>query len=269
MRILFVGDVVGRPGVEITELAIPALRQREGIDLVIVNGENADSGSGITPGIYHRLKKAEVDCITLGDHAYRKRDILETLDSKSDILRPANFPPDAPGSGWTLVSTPKGGQVAVVNLIGRVFMKPVDCPFRAADRILEEIPGTTTVRFVDFHAEATSDKQLMGHYLDGRVSAVIGTHTHVATADEQIRPAGTAFLCDVGMTGPHDSILGRDAERVMETTYTFRPRTFSVAREDVRLSGVIIDIDESSGQARSIRRISVDMDEAETWHEDR
>lgn len=268
MRILFIGDIVGRPGVEIVELGIPGLRREESLDLVIANGENAESGSGITPAIYRRLKNAEVDCITLGDHAYRKRDILETLDSKNDILRPANFPPDAPGKGWTVVTSQSGTRVAVVNLIGRVFMKPVDCPFHAADQIMSEIPEDVCVRFVDFHAEATSDKQLMGHHLNGRVSAVIGTHTHVATADEQIRSGGTAFLCDVGMTGPHDSILGRSSKSVMETTYTGRPRTFHVANNDNRISAVLLDIDQRTGKALSIKRITIDERRAEELHEE-
>ncbi len=267
MRILFIGDIVGKPGVEIVQQVVPALRREESIDLVIANGENAEAGSGITPAIYRKLKEAEVDCITLGDHVYRKRDIIQILESKPDILRPANYPPEAPGRGYTIVKTETGVPVAVINLIGRVFMNPVDCPYHAADHVLEEIAEDITIRFVDFHAEATSDKQLMGRYLDGRVSAVIGTHTHVATADEQIRPGGTAFQCDVGMTGPHDSILGRLTESVLETTYSFRPRNFHVAKNDVRLSGVIIDIDLRTGKAQSIRRISIDERRAEELQE--
>ena len=267
MRILFIGDIVGKPGVEIVQQAVPALRRNESIDIVIANGENAESGSGITPAIYRRLKDAEVDCITLGDHAFRKRDIIDTLDSKSDILRPANFPAEAPGRGFTIIKSTTGTKIAVINLIGRVFMKPADCPFHEADRILQEIPDDVVIRFVDFHAEATSDKQLMGYHLDGRASAVIGTHTHVPTADEHVMAGGTAFLCDVGMTGPHDSILGRSKECVHETTYSFRPRTFHVAKKDSRLSGVIVDIDRKTGKARSIRRISITQKEADRLEE--
>ncbi|MDG2012796.1 MAG: TIGR00282 family metallophosphoesterase [Pirellulaceae bacterium] len=263
MRIFFIGDIVGKPGVEIVQQVVPALRRNESIDVVIANGENAESGSGITPSIYRKLKDAEVDCITLGDHAFRKRDIIDTLDSKKDILRPANFPTEAPGQGFTIIKTGTGAKVAVINLIGRVFMKPADCPFHEADRILSEIPDDVPVRFVDFHAEATSDKQLMGHHLDGRVSAVVGTHTHVPTADEHIKPGGTAFLCDVGMTGPHDSILGRSKECVFETTYSFRPRTFHVAKKDSRISGVLIDVDRKTGKAQSIRRITIDEKQAD------
>ena len=264
VRILFIGDIVGKPGVEIVQQVVPALRRMESIDLVIANGENADSGSGITPSIYRKLKKAEIDCITLGDHVYRKRDIIDTLENQADILRPANYPAEAPGRGYTVVKTETGIKVAVISLIGRVFMKPADCPFHAADRILQELPEDVLVRFVDFHAEATSDKQIMGHHLNGRVSAVIGTHTHVTTADEHIKDGGTAFLCDVGMTGPHDSILGRLSENVFETTYSFKPRTFHVAKEDCRLSGVLIDIDRKSGKAQSIRRISINEREADS-----
>jgi metallophosphoesterase (TIGR00282 family) len=263
VRILFIGDIVGRPGIEIVEMAVPGLRRRESIDLVIANGENSDSGSGITPAGFRRIRDAEVDCITLGDHAFRKRDILETLDARTDIIRPANYPAEAPGRGWTIVKSANGKPVAVINLIGRVFMKPVDCPFHTADRILEEIGDQAIVRIVDFHAEATSDKQLMGHYLDGRVAAMIGTHTHVPTADEHVRAGGTAFLCDVGMTGPHNSILGRAIDSVLETTLTFRPRTFHVAAGDNRLCSVLIDVDDATGRARSIRRLVVDEREAE------
>ena len=267
MRILFIGDIVGKPGVEIVQQVVPALRRSESIDVVIANGENADSGSGITPAIYRKLKDAGVDCITLGDHVFRKRDIIDTLESKPDTLRPANFPREAPGKGFTVITSETGTRVAVINLIGRVFMKPADCPFHEADRILDELPDDIPIRFVDFHAEATSDKQLMGHHLNGRVSAVIGTHTHVPTADEHIKDGGTAFLCDVGMTGPHDSILGRLTESVFETTYSFKPKTFHVAKHDSRLSGVLIDIDRKTGKAQSIRRISIDERKAEQLEE--
>lgn len=262
MNVLLVGDVVGRPGVDITIQALPGLRRKESIDVVIVNGENADSGSGITPSIYRKLtEEAGADCITLGDHAFRKRDILETLKSQSNIIRPANFPPDAPGNGMTLLSR-FGQKIAVINLIGRVFMKPFDCPFQEADRLLKQLEDDVKIRIVDFHAEATSDMQLMGRYLDGRVSAVLGTHTHVPTADEQILPGGTAFQCDVGMTGPHDSILGRNTSNVLETTITFWPKMFHVAEEDVQLSATLVKIDEDSGKATDVRRIKVDEEYA-------
>ena len=268
MRILFIGDVVGKPGVEIVVNPLEGIRREESVDLVIVNGENAEGGSGITPAIYRKLIKAGADCITLGDHIYRKKDIIETLEQQTNIVKPANFPEDAPGKSWAVVKTSTGRKVAVFSLMGRVFMKPVDCPFKAADRVLAEIPEDIKIRFCDFHAEATSDKHLMGRFLDGRVSAVCGTHTHVQTADEQVFPGGTAFISDVGMTGPHHSILGRNIEKVMEATITFRPLPFSVAKEDVRINGALIEIDPKSGKAQGIRRFSINEKQAEKYQLD-
>ena len=257
MRILMIGDIVGKPGRSIIKRSLGALRQREHLELVIANAENAANGSGITPEIYRELTAAGVDCITLGDHVYRRKEISPILDSESNILKPANFPDSAPGRAWTTVQAADGTQVAVFCLLGRVYMRPVDCPFLAADRVLGEIPENVKVRFVDFHAEATSDKQLMGRYLDGRVSAVLGTHTHVATADQQILPGKTAFQCDVGMTGPHDSIIGRRIDRVLETTLTFNPTQFQVAKGDVQINGTIVEVDRDTGTARDIHRLKV------------
>jgi hypothetical protein len=262
MRILLIGDIVGKPGERIVTRVVPALRQREQLDLVIANAENTADGSGISPSIYRKLVAAGVDCVTLGDHIYRRSEICSVLDSAANIVKPANFPSAAPGRTWCVVSAADGTQAAVFSLLGRVFMRPVDCPWQAADRVLGEIPSDVKIRIVDFHAEATSDKQLMGRYLDGRVTAVLGTHTHVTTADEQIFPGGTAFQCDVGMTGPHASILGRRIDRVMETTITFQPTQFEVATEDVRLCGTIVEADPSTGRATAIRRLVVTDDEA-------
>jgi metallophosphoesterase (TIGR00282 family) len=263
MRILFIGDIVGKPGERIVTRSLAGLRKRENLDLVIANAENAADGSGLAPSIYRRLVAAGVDCITLGDHIYRRSEIVGVLNSEPNIVRPANFPDKAPGKTWCLVTAADGTQVAVVSLLGRVFMRPVDCPWSAVDRVLAEIPAEIKVRFIDFHAEATSDKQLMGRHLDGRVTAVLGTHTHVTTADEQIFPGGTAFQCDVGMTGPHNSILGRRIDRVMETTLTFQPTQFDVATGDVRLSGSIIDVDPATGLTTAIRRLVVTEAEAD------
>ncbi|MEL7496761.1 MAG: TIGR00282 family metallophosphoesterase [Planctomycetota bacterium] len=268
MRILFIGDIVGRPGVDIVCQAIPGFRRQESIDLIIVNGENAESGSGITKSIYKSLIAAGVDCITLGDHIFRKKEIMPILESKDNIVKPANFPKEAPGKNWTVVKSETGKSVAVFSLIGRVFMKPVDCPYHRANEILDEIPDEVKIRFCDFHAEATSDKQLMGRHLAGRVTAVCGTHTHVPTADEQILPGGTAFISDVGMTGPHESILGRRIDRVLEATMTFRPVPFDVATKDVQISGVVIEVDASSGQAQGIRRIKINERDAERLEDD-
>jgi metallophosphoesterase (TIGR00282 family) len=262
MRILLIGDIVGKPGRKIVARALPGLRLRERIDFVIANGENSADGSGITPAIYRALLRSGVDCVTLGDHIYRRQEIEEILRNETNIVKPANYPAEAPGRDHAIVESQAGIPVAVISLLGRVFMKPVDCPFKAADRVLAQIPPGVKVRIVDFHAEATSDKQLLGRYLDGRVSAVLGTHTHVPTADEAILPGGTAFQCDVGMTGPYDSILGRRVDRVMQTTITFEPTHFDVADGDVRLCGTLVDVDESTGLATKLRRVRIDEAEA-------
>ena len=268
MRILFIGDIVGKPGVDIVIRALAGFRRQESIDLVIANGENAENGSGITPAIYRKLISAGVDCVTLGDHIYRKKDIISILESQDNIVKPANYPPEAPGKTWTVVKAENGREVAVFSLMGRVFMKPVDCPFHKANQILAEIPESVKIRFCDFHAEATSDKQLMGRHLDGRVTAVCGTHTHIPTADEQVFPGGTAYISDVGMTGPHKSILGRKIEKVLEATISFRPIPFDVATGDVQISGVIIDVDPKSGKGQGIRRIKIDEKQAEMLEAD-
>ncbi|MCA9147981.1 MAG: YmdB family metallophosphoesterase [Planctomycetales bacterium] len=255
MRILHIGDIVGKPGRQIVLDRIPRLREERGIDLVIANAENIAGGSGITPKLYRDLLCAGVDCITLGDHIYRRREIYTILEADEPIVKPANYPGDAPGKSWTVVTAKNGAEVAVFSLLGRVFMRPVDCPWAAADRVLAEIPESIKVRWLDFHAEATSDKQCMGRYLAGRVTAVIGTHTHVPTADEEIMSGGTAFQCDVGMTGPHSGILGRRADRVMETTVSFRPMQFDVATGDVRLNAACVEVDETTGRALTIQRV--------------
>ncbi|MCE9545977.1 MAG: YmdB family metallophosphoesterase [Planctomycetia bacterium] len=267
MRILLIGDIVGKPGRQIVGHALKGLIVREGLDFVVANAENAAAGSGLTPANYEELIAAGVDCITLGDHIYRRKEIGRILETRNNIVRPANFPPESTGRELAVVTSRRGVQVAVLSLLGRVFMRPVDCPFHAADRVLTKLGSGALgsgakVILVDFHAEATSDKQLMGRYLDGRVSAVLGTHTHVPTADETILPGGTAFQCDVGMTGPYESILGRRIDRVLETTRTFNPTDFEVASDDVRISGSVVDVDEATGRATAIRRLVVRQDEA-------
>jgi metallophosphoesterase (TIGR00282 family) len=257
MRLLFVGDIVGTPGVTFLRQALPLLVAREGIDVVIANAENAANGSGLTPGQYRRLREAGVDLVTLGDHIYKKADIIPTLEKEERLCKPANFPPDAPGRDFALAPARDGTPVAVFSVLGRTFMRPVDCPFRAADRVLAALADRARVVVVDAHAEATADKYLLGHHLKGRVSAVLGTHTHVPTADEQLLPGGTAFISDVGMTGPYDSILGRRIDRVLPTTVTFVPSAFDVATGDLRLAGALVDIDPASGRAHAIRRVMV------------
>jgi hypothetical protein len=263
MRLLLIGDVVGKPGRQIIGRALAGLVARERIDLVVANAENAAGGSGLTPESYRELLAAGVDAITMGDHIYKRREINTVLEREANIVKPANFPLQAPGRDFMVVRARNGEQVAVISLLGRVFMRPVDCPWSAADRVLAKLPPEVKVILVDFHAEATSDKQLMGRHLDGRVTAVLGTHTHVPTADEGLLAGGTAFQCDVGMTGPYDSILGRRVDRVMETTLTFNPTHFEVAHGDVRLCGTIVDADPATGRALGITRLRVDARQAE------
>jgi 2',3'-cyclic-nucleotide 2'-phosphodiesterase len=263
VRLLLIGDVVGKPGRQIIGRALTGLVARERLDLVVVNAENAAGGSGLTPQIYRELMAAGVDAITLGDHIYKRREINPVLEREANIVKPANFPLHAPGREFMIVPARNGVSVAVISLLGRVFMRPVDCPWTAADRVLAQLPPEVKVILVDFHAEATSDKQLMARHLDGRVTAVLGTHTHVPTADEAVLAGGTAFQCDVGMTGPYDSILGRRVDRVLETTLTFNPTHFEVATGDVRLCGTIVDVDPATGRALGIKRLRVDTKEAE------
>jgi len=262
VRLLLIGDVVGKPGRQIVAEAVPGLRIEEDLDLVVANAENAAGGSGLTPAIYHELIAAGLDGITMGDHVYRRREIFPVLESEPRIVRPANYPPGAPGRESAVLTARNGARVGLFTCLGRVFMPPVDCSLRAADRVLAALPPEVKVVLMDYHAEATSDMQLMGRYLDGRVTAVLGTHTHVPTADEQVLPGGTAFQCDVGMTGPHESILGRRIDRVLETTRTFRPTHFEVARGDPRLHATLVDCDPETGRATEVRRISVDQSRA-------
>ena len=256
MRLLFIGDIVGNPGMGIVKKAVPLLRAAERLDLVVANAENAAGGSGLTPNLYRQLRAAGVDAVTLGDHVYRKFEIEDVLAKPDEpIVKPANFPPSAPGKDHAIVTAADRTRVAVISLLGRTYMKPVDCPFAAVDRVLATLPPDVRVILVDVHAEATGDKYLLAHHLKGRVSAVLGTHTHVPTADEQILAGGTAFQCDVGMTGPYDSILGRQVDRVLAATVRFVPTTFDVATGDVRLGGAIVDVDAATGKATAIRRL--------------
>ncbi len=263
MRILLIGDIVGKPGRQIVVKAVRGLRIQRQLDLVVANAENAAGGSGLTPDIYQELIAAGVDGITMGDHVYRRREIFKVFQNERKIVRPANFPHEAPGRDFAVLRAKNRVHVAIFTCLGRVFMPPVDCPLKAADRVLGTLPTDIRVVLMDYHAEATSDMQIMGRHLDGRVSAVLGTHTHVATADEQILPGGTAFQCDVGMTGPHESILGRRIDRVLEAAQTFRPTHFEVATKDVRLNGTIVQLDHETGRAVGIQRICVDKAEAD------
>ena len=255
MKILIIGDIVGSPGRKAVKHIVPRLRRGMELDFVIANAENAAGGSGITPEIADELFSYEVDVITLGDHAWRQRKILEGIGEERRLLRPANFPAGAPGRGSHVFNARGGYRVGVINLDGRVFMSPLDCPFRCVAEIVEAMRGQADVIVLDFHAEATSEKIAMGWYLDGKVSLVAGTHTHVQTADERILPKGTAYITDIGMTGPFNSVLGRDVQSVIKRFLTQMPTRFQVASEDIRLCGAVAEIDPETGKAVSIERI--------------
>jgi metallophosphoesterase (TIGR00282 family) len=257
VKVLFLGDVFGKPGRQAVARSVPRYIARESIDLVVVNAENAAAGVGVTPDLADELLAAEVNLLTSGNHIWSKREILPYLDRpESKLLRPANYPPGTPGRGSAIIATPDGRKLGVLNLEGRVFMKNLDDPFRVAETELSALrAGGARAVLVDMHCEATSEKAALAWFLDGRVSAVLGTHTHVQTADERILPGGTAFLTDVGMCGPNDSIIGMKKELVLERFLTQRPAPFEPARRDVWLQGVILDIDEESGKARSIVRV--------------
>jgi len=248
--ILAVGDIIGRPGRQAVNELLPSLRQQYGLDLVIANGENVAGGLGLTSTTAKELLNAGVDVLTSGNHIWAQKEIIPYLDSEMPILRPLNYPPGVPGRGYIV-----NGQTAVVNLIGRTFMSNFDCPFRAMDRLLAELNPKPPVIIVDFHAEATSEKVAMGRYLDGRVSAVLGTHTHVGTIDAQLLPGGTAYVTDIGMTGPIDSIIGDDTEEVIHRFMTIIPHRLSVGKGKTMFSAILVRIDDKSGRGISIERI--------------
>jgi 2',3'-cyclic-nucleotide 2'-phosphodiesterase len=263
LKILFIGDVVGSPGRKIISQVLPRLIPRWNLGLVVCNAENAAGGSGLTIKCHEELVDAGVDVFTLGDHIYRKDEVFTLFERTNRLCRPANFPPEAPGAESALVEARDGTIVGVFTLLGRTYMRPVDCPFRAADRVVEDLGRSARVIVVDVHAEATSDKQLLGRYLDGRVSAVLGTHTHVPTADEHVLPKGTAYQTDVGMTGPYDSILGRRVDRVLDSTLTFVPHYYDVATHDPRLCGALVVVEPATGRALDIRRVCINQSDAQ------
>ncbi len=257
MRILFIGDIVGQPGRRMVKDTLPRLREELQPDLILANGENAAAGFGITPSLVEELLDLGIAVLTSGNHIWDKKEIYSYFRDQVNgrLLRPANYPGDSPGRGLYIGETPTGIGYAVLNLQGRIFMPPLDCPFRKADELLASIPSDVKIRIVDFHAEATSEKQAMGWYLDGRATAVVGTHTHIPTADENILPQGTAYQTDLGMTGPYESIIGMARESVLQKFLDQLPARFEVASGDVRLCGVLIDADPETGRATSIQRI--------------
>ncbi len=256
IKILFIGDIVGSPGRAAVKALLPQLRRRNGVDLVIANAENSAGGSGITPRTARDLFQSGCDVLTSGDHIWRRPEVIELLQKDPRILRPANFPHSTPGHGHTVVATAGGVKVGAVCLLGRVFVEAmVESPFRVAVEEIKQIRQETPIVIVDMHAEATSEKVAMGWYLDGEVSAVLGTHTHIQTADEKILPKGTAYITDVGMTGPYDSVIGRNKERIIERYLTGMPVRFEMATGDVWLCGALIELDEKTGRALAISRI--------------
>ena len=270
LNILCIGDIVGRPGRRALAEKLNTLVKEHDIDCVIANAENAAGGSGLTPQIYGKLLRYGVNLITLGDHAYRKKDIVQTLEAEDNIVRPANLSEFASGKTVAFYKTGKGPVVGIACLIGRIFMKPADCPYAAVDKLLPRLKKEADVVFVEMHAEATSEKIALGYHLDGRVSCVYGTHTHVATADERIMPKGTAYITDIGMTGPHDSVLGRRAESVLKSFRTQMPFPYEIATGDVRINGVLVTVDSNTKQAERIERIRVDagFEESTTYDSD-
>lgn len=260
MKLLFVGDVMGKPGRHAVRALLPRLIDRHLIDYTVVNVENSAGGYGVTPEVMAELSELPIDCYTTGNHVWDKKEGIGLLDRMPNLLRPANYPEGNPGKGLHVGATAAGIPVAVLNLEGRVFMHTLESPFVVADRLLKTLDSRVKVVFVDFHCEATSEKQALGFHLDGRVSAVVGTHTHVPTADERILPGGTAFQTDAGMTGPYESIIGMRTDKVLKRFLLQTPAAFEVAKRDVRLAGAVIDVDETSGKARTIERVLLPVD---------
>lgn len=257
MKLVFIGDIVGKPGRQIVAQRIREIREAWQPDIILANAENAAGGLGATPEVIDELKRLGIAGFTMGNHTWRKKTIIAAMPGLPELVRPANFPPGLPGRGATVITLPDGRKLGLLNLIGRIYMEPFDCPFRAADALLPELLKETRTILVDMHAEATSEKIAMGWYLDGRSSAVVGTHTHVQTADNWIMPGGTAYITDVGMCGPIQSVIGTDKDVVVRKFVSGMPEKFDVAVGAALLSAVAIDIDDATGQARTIERILI------------
>ncbi len=262
MKVLFIGDIVGQPGRRVVKDLLPGLRRQLGLNMVVANGENSAGGSGITPKTAEEIFSAGVDIITSGDHLWDQKESMELLERERRFLRPLNYPAGTPGQGSAVFQPDGLPPLAVINLQGRTFLPPLDNPFHGALAEVERLRRTTKLILIDFHAEATSEKIALARLLDGRISALIGTHTHVQTADEQIFPGGTAFLCDAGFTGPHESVIGREIGPVIKRFMTGMPQKFEVAKERVLLQGALLDIDDTTGRARRIERVSEPLPDA-------
>jgi metallophosphoesterase (TIGR00282 family) len=261
VKLLFIGDIVGEPGRRAVKILLPKLREQHTLDFVIANGENSAGGSGITPRLAEEIFSAGVDVITSGDHLWDQKEVMELLANEKRFLRPLNYPADVPGRGGGVFEIQSSKlKIAVLNVQGRTFMQPpLENPFLLAAEEVKKLRAQTKIIFVDFHAEATSEKIAFGRFLDGQVSAMVGTHTHVQTADEQIFPGGTAFLTDAGFTGPHESVLGREIQPVIKKFLTGMPQRFEVARNNVKLHGTVIEIDDASGNAIRIQRVAENL----------
>jgi metallophosphoesterase (TIGR00282 family) len=255
MRVLFIGDIIGRTGRKCISHCFPKIKEEFNIDFTIANVENAAGGFGIIPKIADELLSSGIDVLTSGNHIWNKKEIIEYIAQEKRLLRPANYPPDVPGKGTVVLNSENGYTIAVMNLCGRVFMSPLDCPFRVAEMELATLREKTNIIILDFHAEATSEKVAMGWFLDGKISAVVGTHTHVQTNDAQILPQGTAYITDVGMTGPFDSVIGIKKEIILERFINQIPYRLIPANSDLRLSAVLLDIDDKNGKTVSINTI--------------
>ncbi|HCK09953.1 MAG: TIGR00282 family metallophosphoesterase [Gemmatimonadetes bacterium] len=259
MRILFVGDIYGKPGRRAASELVPKLIEEREIDFTIMNGENAAGGFGITENIGSKLHAYGADVITTGNHVWDQKSSIPYIAAGGRILRPSNYPKDVGGTGAEVIMSKKGIPIGVINVMGRTGMRPMDCPFRSGMACLEELKKKTQIVFIDFHAEATSEKIAFGWYMNGSASAVVGTHTHVQTADETILPRGTAYITDVGMTGPHNSVIGAQKEAVIQQFLDRLPTRYEPATEDVKLCGVIVDVDNATGRAQAIERLRIDL----------
>lgn len=264
VKVLFIADIVGEPGRRAVKGLVPVLRERHGLDVIVANGENAAGGSGITVKTAEEIFSAGVDVITCGDHLWDQKEVVQLMDRETRFVRPLNYPAQTPGQGSLILRKDGFPPLGVINLQGRTFMPPLDNPFTAVLPEVDRLRQETNLILLDFHAEATSEKVAMARMLDGKVAAVIGTHTHVQTADEQILPGGTAFLCDAGFTGPHDSVIGREVEPIIRRFLTYAPQRFEVAKGKVLLQGVVVELDVQTGRARRIQRVSEPLPEAPT-----
>jgi len=265
MKILCIGDIVGKPGREAVDSLLSGLKKEFNVDFIMANAENSAGGFGTTPRIANELFRFGCHVLTMGDHVWDKEDLKEFLNTEKKIVRPANFPDGTPGRGWSIIETDNGVKVGIINLLGRVFMRyNVKCPFAELKAIVEDLKKQVKIIIVDFHAEATSEKIALGHFIDGEISAIVGTHTHVQTADEQILPKGTAYITDLGMSGPHDSVIGQNKEKIIRRFIKSMPERFEVAENNVILHGVVVDVDEKTGKANSIKRVRRRLSESTT-----